>query len=384
MNLFGISLDPRRPVCRAGILLSLGALGLVWGCARAPLAEPVAVPVRTAEAGAVQTGNSVTYSANIVPYAEVDLAFQSGGYVSSIRQVRGADGRMRDLQAGDRVTRGTVLAVVKEDQYRDKLAQAKAQLERAQAAYTRARLAFERTKTLYETQSATKPDYDSAKEQYDGSAAAVVEAEAAVSQARIALGYCSLRAPMDSWITKRSVDVGTLVGPSTAGFSLADMHAVKAVFGVPDIAMSRIKLGNLQTITTDAVSGPFDGRITAISPVADPKSRVYSVEVTIPNPHTRLKPGMIASLSVVGSELPRELLTVPLSAIIRDPEHAGGFAVLVTQGTGEVVTAVARSVQVGDSYGNMIAVTSGLKAGERVITNGATMVRSGERVRVIP
>jgi multidrug efflux system membrane fusion protein len=332
----------------------------------------------------MQTGNSVTYSANIVPYADVDLAFQSGGYVSSIRQVRGADGRMRNLQVGDWVTRGTVLAVVSEDQYRDRLAQAKAQLDRAQAAYTRARLAFERTKILYDSQSATKPEYDSAREQYDSSAAAVADAEAAVSQARIALGYCSLRAPMDSWVTKRSVDVGTLVGPSAVGFSLADMHAVKAVFGVPDTAMARVKLGNLQTITTDAVPGPFDGRITAISPVADPKSRVYSVEVTIPNPRALLKPGMIASLSVVGSELPRELVTVPLSAVIRDPEHAGGFAVLVTQGTGEAVTAVARPVEVGDSYGNMIAVTSGLKPGERVITTGATMIKSGDRVRVIP
>jgi multidrug efflux system membrane fusion protein len=168
------------------------------------------------------------------------------------------------------------------------------------------------------------------------------------------------------------------------GFSLADMRSVKAVFGVPDTAIGRVKLGNRQTITTDAAPGPLQGHITAISPVADPKSRVYSVEVTIQNPQNRLKPGMIASLSVTGGELQRTLVAIPLSAVIRDPAQPEGFAVLITEGTGENVTARARSVEVGDSYGNMIAVTKGLKPGEQVITAGATIVKSGDRVRLVP
>ncbi len=94
------------------------------------------------------------------------------------------------------------------------------------------------------------------------------------------------------------MDIGALVGPSVAGFTIADTHSVKAVFGVPDTAMGRVKLGQRQAVTTDVFPRPSPGVITAISPAADPKSRVYSVEVTLPNPRNQLKSGMIASLGL--------------------------------------------------------------------------------------
>jgi len=90
-------------------------------------------PVRTAEVQTISTGSETRYSANIVPNAQVDLAFKSGGYVVSIRQVRGADGRMRNLDTGDWVTRGTVLAAVRQQDYTDQREQARAQLAEAHA-----------------------------------------------------------------------------------------------------------------------------------------------------------------------------------------------------------------------------------------------------------
>ena len=101
-----------------------------------------------------------------------------------------------------------------------------------------------------------------------------------------------------SWVLKRNVDVGTLVGPATNGFTLADTRTVKAVFGVPDTAMANVKLGSPQTVTTEALPGTFSGHITSISAAADPKSRVYSVEVRIDNPQQSLKAGMIASITL--------------------------------------------------------------------------------------
>ena len=98
------------------------------------------------------------------------------------------------------------------------------------------------------------------------------------------------------WVLSRSVEVGSLVGPSSPGFVLADLHLVKAVFGVPDIAISGVKLGAVQLLSSEAAHVDFQGRITAISPAADPKSRVFSVEVTIPNPHLVLRAGMVATL----------------------------------------------------------------------------------------
>ena len=180
-------------------------------------------------------GNGAKYSASIVPYAQVTLAFQSSGYVDSIRQVKSPSGGMRNIDQGDWVPKGTVLAVVRQQDYLDKVQQAKAQLARAQAEHEKAKLSFDRVSALYASQSATKPDYDSAKAQLDSTTASVSGAQAQISEANVALAYCSLRAPFDGWLVKRNVDLGSLVGPATNGFTLADTQSVKAVFGVPDI-----------------------------------------------------------------------------------------------------------------------------------------------------
>jgi RND family efflux transporter MFP subunit len=303
--------------------------------------------------------------------------------VQSIRQVRGADGRVRNVDTGDWVTKGTVLAVVRQQDYVDQREQAKAQLARAQADLEHAQLNFDRTSKLYSVQSVTKPEYDNAKAQLDSSTAAINNAKAVLAQAQTALNDSSLRAPFDGWMLKRSVDVGALVGPSVAGFTIADTHTVRAVFGVPDNAMGRIKLGQKQSIITDVFAQPFAGRVTAVSASADAKSHVYSVEVTVPNPKNQLKAGMIASLAVEGAILPNSVLAVPLSAVIRDPQNPEGFAVLVAEGNGDPSTVRARTVDLGDAYGNMIQVRGGVQVGERVVTSGSTLVKTGEQVRVM-
>ncbi|HSQ20149.1 MAG TPA: hypothetical protein VLR92_07230, partial [Blastocatellia bacterium] len=89
------------------------------GCTRAESEPGALVPVRVAQVQTISTGSETRYSANIVFNAQVDLAFKSGGYVQSIRQVRGADGRMRAVDTGDWVTQGTVLAVVRQQDYTD-------------------------------------------------------------------------------------------------------------------------------------------------------------------------------------------------------------------------------------------------------------------------
>jgi outer membrane protein len=364
----------------------LTAAGIAFGmsgCQEAGSEPKPATPVRVAEVTSIRAGNAVRYSANIVPYAQVDLAFKSGGYVTSIRHVKSNDGGIRNVDAGDWVQKDTVLAVVDQQDYLNKLEQAKAQLERAQAEYDKAKLSFDRIDALYASKSATKPDHDSARAQLDSAAATVTSAKAQISDAQIALGYCSLRAPFDSWIVDRSVDVGALVGPATKGFSVADTRSVKAVFGLPDISIRQVKLGQTMTITSDAVAGEFRGRVTSISPAADPKSRVYSVEVTIQNPNNALMSGMIASLGVGGGELAKPVLAVPLSSVIRNSSGTG-FAVMLATGAGDRISARLRPVELGDAYGNFVGITNGLTPGDKVITTGVTLVKDGDMVRVIP
>src|SRR5262249_29356239 len=144
---------------------------------------PTPVKVKPVEAYAIHTG--VRYSANIKPYTQVELAFKVGGYIETIHQVRGVDGRMRNVQEGDFVKKGTVLARLREADYtarrnqaksqweeaRSSLITLKAQVAEAEAAHVRAEQDFTRAKNLLESQSLTKADYDGAKAQFDGSQA---------------------------------------------------------------------------------------------------------------------------------------------------------------------------------------------------------------------
>jgi multidrug efflux system membrane fusion protein len=341
-------------------------------------------PVHTAEVRTIDTGSSNTYSANIQPYQQVDLSFKSNGYLVSIRQVRDADGHIRNIDQGDYVAKDTVLATVQKEDYQQKLDQAKAQLARAQAEHERAKLSFERVSVLYKAGAATQPDYDDTRAQEQSTQAAVDSATAQIAEAQLALSYCELRAPFDSWVLKRNVDVGTLVGPATNGFTLADTRTVKAVFGVPDTAIGRIKLGSPQTVTTEALRGPFSGHVTAISAAADPKSRVYSVEVRIDNPQNLLKAGMIASITIGTASPPGGVTVVPISAVVRSPSNPDGFAVFVIAGTSDMVKVHTQDVTLGDTYGNMIAVLSGVNIGDRVVTSGTNIIKNGDEVRVIP
>ena len=374
----------RRRIRAALVPAALLAIAsLLTGCDKSGQ-EKSPTPVRTARVTKIDTGSTNVYSANIQPYQQVDLSFKSNGYLVSIKQVRDADGHIRNIDQGDYVAKGTVLAVVQKDDYQQKLDQANAQLARAQAEHERASLSFQRISVLYKAGAATQPDFDDTRAQDQSTQAAVDSAKSSVAEAQLALSYCDLRAPFDSFVLKRNVDVGTLVGPATNGFTLADTRTVKAVFGVPDTAIGRIKPGSPQTVTSEALPNPFSGHVTAISAAADPKSRVYSVEVRIDNPQNLLKSGMIASITIGTPSPPGGVMVVPISAVIRNPTNPEGFAVYLTEGTGDMVKVRTKDVTLGNTYGNMIAVHSGVNVGDRVVTSGTNIIRDGEEIRIIP
>jgi multidrug efflux system membrane fusion protein len=342
----------------------------------------MAVPVSVTAVERMPVGKAASYSASITPNEQIDLTFKSGGYVGSITQIRSADGRMRSLDIGDYVKAGTMLASVRSAEYQDQIQQAEADLAKAQAAHEQAKLSFERVSTLFAQQSATKPEYDQAKAQFDEAVASITAAKAEVSTARTQLADSILLAPRDGWIAKRSIDVGSLVGPSTPAFSLIDTHLVRVSFGVPDTAMQLVHLGQKLRINTEA-AGDFEGRVTEIAPSADQNSRVYSVEVTVANPGDRLKAGMIATLALQESR-PQEVTTIPLAAVLRSPQDPNAFLVMMPQPVSGGYIARPRSVQVGEAYGNDIAVTSGLQPGDRVITTGASLLHDGDHLQLIP
>ncbi len=369
------------PRLAIGLLACVTVLG---GCGRE---EPYEKPLRPVRVRGVErySGNvGVRYSATINPYTQVNLAFKVDGYIREILQLRGADGRMRDLQEGDAIAKGTVLARVNETNYVEKVNQAKAQLAGAMASLQKGTDDFDRASKLFATKSITAPDYDTARKEFKEAQASVAGARAQLAEAKLNLHYCALTAPMDGVVLQRKIEVGALVGPGSVGFVLADLSSIKVVFGVPDVMLANLHLGSPLTVTTKSIRTAFKGRITAISPAANVQTRVFNIEITVPNPQNQLKVGMIASLQVPDGRVSQPVSVVPLSAIVRSPSDPAGYAVFVVEEQGGTAVARVRNVTLGEVYGNTIAVAEGVQVGERVIVTGAKLVRDGEHVRVIP
>ena len=365
------------------VLVFLSVAEVLGGCHKSQLPPQSPRTVRLATVAAPQTsGETLRYSASILPYAQVDLTFRSSGYVTNVKQVRGADGRTRDIGTGDHVEKGTVLAHIRLEDMENQVAQAQAQLNQAVAQHTQADQDFGRAKVLFATQSLTKPDYDQSQQRFNSTQAAMDNAKAALRQAELNLGDSDLKAPFSGFLLNRYIDLGTLVSPSSAAFTIADISSAKATFGVPDYALSRVRLGQQLSIALQDDVTPFVGRVTSISPSADTKNRVFTIEVTVVNRGARLKPGMIASLSLGGISHP-SAASVPLSAIVPYPSEPGRFAVMVAQERAGRWTASLREVQLGATNESSIAV-AGVQLGEKVVVVGAQLLKDGDPIEVIP
>src|SRR6266853_3691223 len=312
---------PRHRLNTQLALVVLSVTGLLGGCShesKIPSQPPRAV--RLATVAPPQTGaETLRYSASILPYAQVDLMFRSSGYVTNVRQVRGADRRTRNIGTGDYVEQGLTLAHIRREDLQNQMAQAQAQLDQTTAQHTKADQDFQRAKALSSTQSITKPDYDQSEATFSATQAAMENAKAASRQAELLLGDADLKAPFSGYILGRNIDLGSLVSPSTNAFTIADIGRVKVTFGAPDYVLSRVRLGQELTIKTENDAVPVKGRITSISPSADPRNRIFAVEVTVSNRDRHLKPGMIASVGL--GEVPHSSISIPLSAIVPLPSE---------------------------------------------------------------
>jgi multidrug efflux system membrane fusion protein len=348
--------------------LAAGMLGVLAACGGEPPPQ-APLPVTVAVVGSGPGLDEIRYSGAIRADESVDLAFRVSGIVDAITQVRGADGRMRAMQDGDRVRRGMVLARLRQIEFRDQVTDADAALRQAAADY-------ERASQLYENRSVSKAEYDAAYARYTASAARR-------SQANVALGDATLRASLDGVILRRTVEVGSLAGPAVPAFTIADTRVVKVVFGVPDVVVAGLHLGDTLPIQAEAIPGALlKGRITRISSSADPTSRVFEVEATLPNPEGRLRVGMLATLRLPGGASAPSLL-VPLDAVVRPADDSAGYAVYVVE-KASPPRAKLRRVRLGEVSGNLIAVREGLRPGERVVVRGATIVTDGQAVRFTP
>src|SRR5262245_20810103 len=211
-------------------VLAAGALAAATlGCRRSNVDETAARPVRVEVIRAEDAAAGQRYSAAIQPYEQVPLAFKVGGYVTEMMQRPGPDGRLRNLQQGDVVRRGSVLARVNPRDYEERVNQAKAQVAEAEADLEKRRADSARAEILIKDGAMTRPEYEAA---VAGLAMAKAHADGARAQletAEISLRDSSLTASLDGVVLACHIEVGTLAGVGTVAFTVADLSRVKAV-----------------------------------------------------------------------------------------------------------------------------------------------------------
>jgi RND family efflux transporter MFP subunit len=347
--------------------MTIIALLALAACAQQTKQEAVPAAVEAAQVREVSGGNGTRYSATVEPDAQVAVAFRVSGYVDSV-----------NVEEGDRVTRGTVLARIRTGDYAQKLGQASASQAEAQAALANAESDLARAQKLFEANALTKQELDAAVANADMSRARLSRGRAAAGEAGLALGDTVLVAPIDGVILRRNIERGDLGMAGAPAFVLAMTSTVKVVFGAPDTMIGTLKAGQAIDVTTEAIPDrTFTATVARIAPAADPKTRVFDVELRIDNAKEELKPGMIASLEISKGAAP--LLAIPLDAVVRPTGTPDGYAVYVVDGG----KAVARNVDLGEPIGNLVAVRGGLRKHERVVVSGPALLVDGQAVRVV-
>jgi multidrug efflux system membrane fusion protein len=342
-----------------------------------------AVKVRAVENS--RAAASARYAADLVPASRVDLAFKVSGYVQTVARAKGVDAKPRLVQEGDRVSRGQELAAIRKQDYANKLSEAEAGLAEAVAAREQAELDFKRATKLLAGNSISAAELDSARVRLHGASARTDGARVRVDQASMMLQDTSIRTPMDGVVLRRQVEIGTLAAPGVVAFSIVDTDTMKAVFGVPDTVRGLLELGATQAVTTDVFPGVrWEGRVTRVGSVADSKTRLFDVEVSIDNGAQRLKAGMVAALQLAAERASVPMAVLPLSAVVRSRTRADGFAVFALDQKQEPPVVHLRDVELGPFLGNVIPIQAGLSAGEQVVVQGASLLSDREPVRVIP
>jgi membrane fusion protein (multidrug efflux system) len=253
-----------------------------------------------------------------------------------------------------------------------------AQLPGAEAAEVLARANLERARALLAENAVAQVEYDTAL-------AAHSEAASAVAQLRAVIAKKTVRAPFAGRLGIRLVNLGQMLKEGEPIVSLQTIDPIFADFSLPQQALSQLTTGIAVHVTTDAYPGEtFGGKITAINAEVDSATRNISLQATVTNAQEKLLPGMFARVAVVlpGSA---EVLAIPATAVLYAPYGDSVYVIEEhkDEKTGETGTVLRQQfIRLGEKRGDFVAVVSGLKGHETVVSTGAFKLRNGQTVVV--
>ena len=318
----------------------------------------------------------ITVVGNLVGAATVDVVPRVAGRLESV-----------SVRLGDRVTRGQSIAKMEDRELREQVNQAQATLDVNKANVVQRqndlqvqKNALDRIQASFDSGLASRQNLEDAQARHNlaASQVEVARAQQAQTQSRIdelhiTLSNTTILAPIDGFVSRRNLDPGAFAGTNTMIVTVVDLGTVRLVANLVEKGFKRVTSGVEAKVQVDAFPGEdFRGQVSRVAPVFDPATRTAPMEIEVPNPGYRLKPGMYARVRLTLERRP-EALTVPRNAVVDLDGQRGVFVI-------DDLQARFVPVEVGISDGERTEILSGLTERDRVITTGALALRNGDRV----
>ena len=335
----------------------------------------------------LQIGKMVAQGKQFVPPPEVvtTAVVQSGSWesvitaVGSLEAVQGVTvaaemgGRVVNIafEPGTKVEKGDLLV------QQDTSSEA-ARLRSAEATLSLARTELERKRKLFERRTISQSEFDTADAQFK-------QAAAEVDNIRTIIEKKTIRAPFTGRLGIRLVNLGQILNEGDPIVSLQSLNPIFVNFLLPQQQLARIQNGLTVRVTTDALPDQsVRGKITAINSEVDAATRNIRIQATVGNPDERLRPGMYVKAAVVMPSKP-DVLTIPTTSVLYAP-YSNSVFVLEQQPAkddGQPQQVVRQQfVSLGEKRGDYVAVLSGLKEGDQVVSTGVFKLRNGQAVVV--
>lgn len=291
------------------------------------------------------------------------------------------DGRVTafDKSEGDRLSEGETVIILDDTEYRLKLMEADGRLKKAEAEAERAHLAYERVSGLFSKGVVPQEDKQNSALALKAARAEKALREAEFSRAQRYLDLCKVKTPFPGYLASKMVDIGEWVDSGDTLFEAVDIDHVDVVVEAPDKSVGMIRIGAEAQVTLDGYPGKdFSGKVSAVSPKADIKTRSFTVKISVDNPGALIKAGMVARAKLSLENGEKSVLMIPHDAVVWRGQRAEVFTV----NSKDEVFAV--PVTLGRQDGEFVEACCDLSVGQAVIVTGNEILKDGMTVIVIP
>ena len=295
---------------------------------------------------------------------------------------------------GTYVRKGQPLFIIDPKLYQARVNKAKAQLNKDKAMALKAERDLQRIRPLYEQNAASQLDLDNAVASYESATAAVAMSEADLTQAETALSYTTVSSPLSGYISERSVDIGTLVGPNGKSLlaTVVKSDTVRVDFSMTGLDYLKSKARNVNlgqkdttrkwdpyiTITlADNTQYPLRGLVDFADPQVDPETGTFSVRAEMANPDHILLPGQFTKVRLL-LDVREDATVVPAKAIAI--EKGGAYIFVVRPDS----IAERRMIELGPEVNNRVIVERGVVPGEKIVVEGFHKLMHGDKVEPVP